>query len=155
MHNDNCLVTISFHCDICKSLLISHGSNSLKKKCLLKIISYQHIVYIDWVICIIILKLNHFKKECSFALSFYRSLNVLCPSKIFFLSQPKNLTEFSAYSKTFVLAKKQFYWMQIIFLPGKKYLWLTQYVNEFLVWHKKFGPAQSILGSVKGQGRSF
>ena len=26
------------------------------------------------------------------------------------------------------------------------------YLNEFLVWHKKFEPAQNILGPVKGQG---
>ena len=26
------------------------------------------------------------------------------------------------------------------------------YVNKFFVWHKKFGPAQNILGPVKGQG---
>ena len=31
---------------------------------------------------------------------------------------------------------------------------LPQYVNKFLVWHKKFGPAQKILGPVKGQGIS-
>ena len=42
--------------------------------------------------------------------------------------------------------------MQIIFLSGTKCLWLPQYVNKFLVWHKKFGPAQNILGPVKGQG---
>ena len=48
--------------------------------------------------------------------------------------------------------KNQFYWMQIIFLSGTKFLWLPQYVNKFLVGHKKFGPAQNILGPVKGQG---
>ena len=69
-----------------------------------------------------------------------------------FLSQPKHLTAFSASSKTFVPAQKHFYWMQIIFLSGTKCLWLTQYVNKFLLWHKKFGPAQNILGPVKGQG---
>ena len=47
--------------------------------------------------------------------------------------------------------KNQFYWLQIIFLSGTKCLWLTQYVNEYLVWHKKFGPAQNIFGPVKGQ----
>ena len=41
--------------------------------------------------------------------------------------------------------------MQIIFLPGTKCLWLPQYVNKFLVWHKKFGPSQNILGPVNGQ----
>jgi hypothetical protein len=42
--------------------------------------------------------------------------------------------------------------MQIIFLSGTKCLWLPQYVNKFLVWHEIFGPAQNILGPVKGQG---
>ena len=48
--------------------------------------------------------------------------------------------------------KKQFYWMQIIFYPSPKFLWLPQYVKKFLVWHKKFGPAQNSLGPVKRQG---
>ena len=69
-----------------------------------------------------------------------------------FLSQPKNLTAFSASSKTFVPAQKQFHWMQIIFLFGTKCLWLPQFVKEFLVWHKKFAPAQNIFGPVKWQG---
>ena len=29
---------------------------------------------------------------------------------------------------------------------------LEQYVNQFLVWHKKFRQAQNVLGLVKGQG---
>ena len=41
--------------------------------------------------------------------------------------------------------------MQIIFLSGTKCLRLPQYVNDFLVWHKKIGPAQNILGPLKGQ----
>ena len=69
-----------------------------------------------------------------------------------FLSQPKNLIAFSASSKPFVSAQKTFYWMQIVSLSGTKYLWLPQYENEFLVWHKNFGLAQNILGPVKGQG---
>ena len=72
-----------------------------------------------------------------------------------FLSQPKNLTAFSASSKTFVLAQTPillnanhlFVWHKILRLP--------QYVNKSLVWHKKFGPAQNILGPVKGQGISL
>jgi len=35
--------------------------------------------------------------------------------------------------------------MRIIFLSGTKCLRLPQYVNSFLVWHKKFGPAQNIF----------
>ena len=41
--------------------------------------------------------------------------------------------------------------MQIICLYGTKCLWLPKYVNKFWVLHKKFGPAQNILGPVKGQ----
>ena len=42
--------------------------------------------------------------------------------------------------------------MQIIFLSSTKCLSVTQYVNKFLVRHKKFELAQNILGPVKGQG---
>ena len=42
--------------------------------------------------------------------------------------------------------------MQIIFWSGTKSFELAQYVNQFLVWNKKFGPAQNVLGPVKGQG---
>ena len=45
--------------------------------------------------------------------------------------------------------------MQIIFLSGTKCLWLPRYVIKFLVRHKKFEPAQSILGPVRGQGIRF
>ena len=55
-----------------------------------------------------------------------------------FLSHPKNLTAFSASSKTFV--------------PTQKPILLN--ANHLFVWHKKFGPAQNILGPVKGQGIS-
>ena len=48
--------------------------------------------------------------------------------------------------------KNEFYWIQIIFLSDTKCLWLPQYLDKFLVWHKKFGPALNILGPVKGQG---
>ena len=68
-----------------------------------------------------------------------------------FLSQPKNLVPLQ---KLLYRHKKQFCWMQIIFLSGTKCLWLAQYVNKFLGWLKKFGPAQNILGPVKGQGNS-
>ena len=44
--------------------------------------------------------------------------------------------------------------MQIIFLSDTKYLGVAQYVNTFLVRHKKIGPAQNILRPVKGQGLS-
>ena len=73
-----------------------------------------------------------------YALSFYRSQNVLCRSK--------NLIIFSASSKTFVPAQKT------NLLNG----------NHLLVWHKMFGTgtkciqifgqAQNILERVEGQG---
>ena len=56
--------------------------------------------------------------------------------------------------KLFCRLKNQFFWMQIIFLSGTKCLWLAQYVTKFLGWLKTFGPAQNILGPVKGQGIS-
>ena len=79
--------------------------------------------------------MNFFLMPCPFA-----GPKIFCASPNF-LIQPKNLTAF--------------YWMQIIFLSGPKCLWLPQYVNKFLVWHQKFGPAQNILGPVKGQGISL
>ena len=63
-----------------------------------------------------------------------------------FLSQPKNLTTFSASSKTFVLAQKP-----ILLNANHLFVWYKILVtakicaNIFLVWHKKFGPAQNIF----------
>ena len=54
-----------------------------------------------------------------------------------FLSQPKNLTAFSASSKTFVPAQKPILLNANHFLSGTKCLWLAQYVNKFLGWLKK------------------
>jgi hypothetical protein len=42
--------------------------------------------------------------------------------------------------------------MQIIFLSGTKWMFVTATICTFLVWHKNFEPAQNILGPVKGQG---
>ena len=55
-----------------------------------------------------------------------------------FLSQPKNLTAFLV--------------PPLNLLSQQKCMWLSQYINKFLVWHKKCGLAQNILGLVKGQG---
>ena len=41
--------------------------------------------------------------------------------------------------------------MEIIFWYGTKSLGLAQYVNLFLVWHKKFKPAQNTLRPVEGR----
>ena len=65
-----------------------------------------------------------------------------------FLGQPKNLTAFSASSKSFVPAQKP-----ILLNANHLFVWL-QNVNKFFVWRKKFGPAKNILGPVKGQGIS-
>ena len=78
-------------------------------------------------------------------------LNCFVPVKILWAST-KIWLHLVPHQKLLCWHKKQFYWMQIIFLSSTKCLWLPQYVNKFLVWHKKFGPAQNILGLVKGQG---
>ena len=72
------------------------------------------------------------------------------PVQIFWAS-PKIWLHLVPLQKLLCWHKNQFYWMQIIFLSGTKCLWLAQYVNKFLVRHKKFGPAQNILRPVKGQ----
>ena len=68
-----------------------------------------------------------------------------------FLSQPKNLTAFSASSKTFVPAQKT-----ILLKASYLFVWHKMFVTgticKFLVRDKKIGPAQNILGPVKGQG---
>ena len=53
-----------------------------------------------------------------------------------FLIQPQHLNAFSASSKNFALAQKP----------------ILMNANHRSFWHKKFGPAQYILGPVKGQG---
>ena len=75
------------------------------------------------------------------------------PVQIFWVS-PKIWLHLVPLQKLLCLHKNQFYWMQIIFLSGTKCLWLAQYVNKCLVWRKKYGTAQKILGPVKGQGIS-
>ena len=42
--------------------------------------------------------------------------------------------------------------VEIMFWSITKSLGLAQYVNRILVLHKKLGPAQNILGPIKGQG---
>ena len=72
-----------------------------------------------------------------------------------FLSQLKNLIGFSASSKTFMPAQKT-----ILFNTNHLFVWYKMFVTatirkKILVWHKKFGPAQNILGPVKGQDTSI
>ena len=71
-----------------------------------------------------------------------------------FLSQPKNLTAFSASSKTFVLTQKP-----ILLNANHLFVWHKMFgtvtiCKYILVRHKKFGSAQNILRPVKGQGIS-
>ena len=72
-----------------------------------------------------------------------------------FCASPKIWLHLVPLQKLLCWHKNQFYWMQIIFLSGTKCLWLPQYINICLVWHKRFGPAQNILGPVKGQSMNF
>ena len=69
-----------------------------------------------------------------------------------FLRQPKNLTAFSAFSKTFVPAQKpillnanHLFVLHKLFLTGIK-------CSQIFRLAQKIGPAQNILGPVKGQG---
>ena len=68
-----------------------------------------------------------------------------------FWASPKIWLHLVTLQKLLCHHKNQFYWMQIIFWSGTKCLWLAQYVNNVLVRHNKFGPAQNIWGPVKGQ----
>ena len=69
-----------------------------------------------------------------------------------FWASPKIWLHLVPLQKRLCQHKNQFYWMQIIFCSGTKCLWLAQYVNKFLVWHKKIGLARNILKPAKGQG---
>ena len=69
-----------------------------------------------------------------------------------FLSQPKNLTAFSASSKTFVPAQKP-----ILLNANHLFVWHKMFVTATIFKYifglaKKFGPALNILGPIKGQG---
>ena len=105
-----------------------------------------HFIWVDinynfvfiWYLCLVLLQVPNF----------FVLVQIFCAS-------PKIWLHLVPLQKLLCWHKNQFYWMQIIFLSGTKCLWLPQYVNKFLVWHKKFGPAQNILGPVKGQGICF
>ena len=72
------------------------------------------------------------------ALSFYRSQNVLGWSNFFVPDQCQT--------------KKLFAFSKIGFFAGTKVFEEALNAVKFLGWLKKFGPAQNILGPVKGQG---
>ena len=71
------------------------------------------------------------------------------------LSQSKDLIAFSASSKTFVPPQKPILLNANHLLVWHKMFVTGTNVNKFLVRHKKFGPAQNILGPLKGQGVSL
>jgi hypothetical protein len=64
------------------------------------------------------------------------------------------ITAFSASSKTFVTAQKPILLNANHLLVWHK-MFVTGYVNKFLVRNKKCGPTQNILGPVEGQGISM
>ena len=73
----------------------------------------------------------------------------LCRSK-FFVSDQKFIYIFCK-SKTFCDRQKDdLHLVKLVFVPAQKFL-----KRQFLGWLKKFGPAQNILGPVKGQGNSL
>ena len=78
------------------------------------------------------------------ALSFYRSQNVLGWSKFFVPDQQ--------FIYIFCQTKKLFAFSKIGFCAGTKVFEEALNAVKFLGWLKKFGPAQNILGPVKGQG---
>ena len=83
-----------------------------------------------------------------------------CPStgpKIFwagpnFLCQTKNTFTYCGSHKHFVPDKKGFAFSKIVFCARTKVFEEALNAVKFLGWLKKIGPAQKILGPVKGQG---
>ena len=82
-----------------------------------------------------------FWKRQHWSCRFYLNLLFCMP-----IAGPKFWLNLVPLQKLLYWHKNQFYWMQIIFLCCTKCLWLPKYVNKFLTRHKKFGPAQNILG---------
>ena len=72
------------------------------------------------------------------------------------LSQPRNLTAFSASSIKLLSRPKKPILLNAnhLFVLHKMFV-TTQYINKFLVWLKIFGQAQNIFGPVKGQGNNL
>ena len=73
-----------------------------------------------------------------------------------FLCQTKNLFTFCGSHKHSVPDKKiWFAFSKIVFCAGTKVFQDVLNTVKFSGWIKKFGPAQNILGTVKGQGISI
>ena len=87
----------------------------------------------------------------SYALSFYRSQTVLGWSK-FFVPDQKSIYILWQ-SQTFCARQKDdLHSVKLVFVPATKFFEEALNAVKFLVWLKKFGSAQNILGPVKGQG---
>ena len=91
-----------------------------------------------------------FQKKTN-ALSFYRSQNVLGWSK-FFVPDQKIYLHFVAVTNILCQTKRWFAFSKIGFCASRKVFEEAQKSVKFLGRHKTFGPAQNILGPVKGQG---
>ena len=79
--------------------------------------------------------------------------NVLCRSK-FFVTDQKFIYILYQFINTLCQTKRWFAFSKIGFCAGTKVFEEALNAVKFLGWLKKFGPAQNILGPVKGQGIS-
>ena len=86
-------------------------------------------------------------KSKKHALSFCRSQNFLCQTKIHL--------HIVAVTNIFCLTKRRFAFCKSGFCASTKVLEEALNAVKFLGWLKIFGPAQNILGPVKGQGNRY
>ena len=77
-------------------------------------------------------------------LSFYRSQNFLCQTKIYL--------HIVGVTNILCPTKRWFAFSKIVYCDSTKVFEEALNAVKFLGWLKKFGPAQNILGPVKGQG---
>ena len=71
-----------------------------------------------------------------------------------FCARPKIYLHVVAVKNILCQTKRWFAFSKVSFCAGTKVFEEALYVVKFLGWLKKFGPAQNILGPVKGQGIS-
>ena len=92
------------------------------------------------------------KFDCIYALSFYRSQNVLGWCKFFVPDQKFIYVHIVAITNILCQTKRWFAFSKIGFCASTKVFEEALNAVKFLGWLKKFGPAQNILVPVKGQG---
>ena len=85
------------------------------------------------------------------ALSFYRSQNVLGWSKLF-LPDQKSIYILCQSQRFFARQKDDLHSVKLFFVPAQNFFVEALNAVKFLGWLKIFGPAQNVLGPVKGQG---